>query len=425
MKDKTIIKESPNGIRFVFYNTKRFKNTRISVRFAVPLSADTACATALVPALLKHSCKVCPSNAQLEKRLASLYGASLSGASEKYGDAQVVSLTVNSIADRFAMYGEKISSDIAELLIQIIFNPDFDESGMFKQENCDREKRLQIEQIQGILNDKITYAMHELQKAMFEGKSYALSAQGTVEGVQSLTPSDITARYRELLESARVQITVIGDVDCSVIERLFTEKFSEYGKRRENIVCDNSYAERGVKEVEEEMALSQGKLCLGFRVGGEDIYANRVMCDMFGGGVYSKLFRVVREKMSLCYYCSAKYMRLKECIFVQSGIENVNRDKAVKGILDQLEALASGDFTEEDFDASVRGLNDIYSGASDTAAEIDIWNSSQILDDNILSIEEYLRGINGVTREDVISAAKKVKLDTVYTLIGNLKEELN
>lgn len=45
------------------------------------------------------------------------------------------------------------------------------------------------------------------------------------------------------------------------------------------------------------------------------------MTDVFGGGPYSRLFMNVREKLSLCYYCSARLIRGKGIIVIQSGIE--------------------------------------------------------------------------------------------------------
>ena len=58
------------------------------------------------------------------------------------------------------------------------------------------------------------------------------------------------------------------------------------------------------------MDITQAKLVIGLRSGmthaEDDYFAFRVMTDIFGGGPYSRLFLNVREKMSLCYYCSAR-----------------------------------------------------------------------------------------------------------------------
>lgn len=75
--------------------------------------------------------------------------------------------------------------------------------------------------------------------------------------------------------------------------------------------------------------------------------AMRSFCDVFGGGPYSKLFMNVREKMSLCYYCSARFARQNSYIFIQCGCEEENMDKAVAEILHQLEMIRDGDCKAE------------------------------------------------------------------------------
>ena len=43
------------------------------------------------------------------------------------------------------------------------------------------------------------------------------------------------------------------------------------------------------------------------------------MAALFGGTPNSKLFLNVREKLSLCYYCSASYNSMKGIMLVQAA----------------------------------------------------------------------------------------------------------
>lgn len=60
----------------------------------------------------------------------------------------------------------------------------------------------------------------------------------------------------------------------------------------------------------------------------------------------------VREKLSLCYYCSARLIRGKGIIVIQSGIEKENRQKVLDEINRQLDIMKNGEFSDEDFEAS-------------------------------------------------------------------------
>lgn len=52
------------------------------------------------------------------------------------------------------------------------------------------------------------------------------------------------------------------------------------------------------------------------------------MVAMFGGTPFSRLFVNVREKLSLCYYCAARFDRITGIMLVDSGVEAQNREKA-------------------------------------------------------------------------------------------------
>ena len=59
--------------------------------------------------------------------------------------------------------------------------------------------------------------------------------------------------------------------------------------------------------------------------------AARLMNALLGGTPHSLLFRNVREKLSLCYYCASSYDRLKGLLLIDSGVEEQNAEKAKAG----------------------------------------------------------------------------------------------
>lgn len=150
----------------------------------------------------------------------------------------------------------------------------------------------------------------------------------------------------------------------------------------------------------------------------DNYFAYRVMTDIFGGGPYSRLFLNVREKMSLCYYCGARLVREKGIILIQSGIEEENYEKAVNEIFNQLDVMKNGEFTDEDFNSSIIALSDAFKGVEDSPVAVCNFYSSQDFDEKIVSGPEFAEKISQVTREQVIEAANKVSIDTVYLLKG-------
>ncbi|MGN0521400.1 MAG: insulinase family protein, partial [Eubacterium sp.] len=130
------------------------------------------------------------------------------------------------------------------------------------------------------------------------------------------------------------------------------------------------------------------------------------------------LFANVREKMSLCYYCSARYTRQKSCIMIQCGCNEENMDKAVKEILYQLEEIKKGNFDEE-LASSKMALRDAILSVNDAPEAIENWYTAQITDKAIKSPDEAVAENDSVTKEQVRHCAELVSLDTIYRLVCN------
>lgn len=415
-----------NNLSLCVINTgSKFKICNISVNFILPLTGDIA-STALLPYILKRTCKKYPTPEAMSKHLASLYGASLGANVSKIGENQIITLSLSSIDDRFSLDGKSISSSAFDLLLDILFEPNL-ENGTFKAEDVEREKRLMIERIESEVNDKRAFALKQCIKHMCEGETFSLSANGETDDVKAITQDSLVKALKRLLSASLIQFTVTGTVDRDEVSEKIKQRFAKIYRMIDEPHTEFITSADTQRKIRESVPAKQGKLVIGLRAGmtynEDNIHAIRVACDLFGGGVYSKLFKNVREKMSLCYYCSASFYRQKGIIIVQSGIENENEEKAANAILEQLDAMKRGDFTDEDLEASKKGLTSMILGVPDSADGLLSWYSSQMLDSSVISPKEYADKLAAVTREEVIAAACFITTDMIYMLAGEGTED--
>ncbi len=410
-----------NGVRACFVKADHFKTNIMSVHIILPLESDME-ANSLLCYLLRRRCAKYPSMTSLNRRLAELYGASLACGISKNGDSQDICFRIVSVSDRFALSDEGISKSCTELLLDVLFDPKL-ENGNFCEEDIELEKRLLVEKIDGEFSEKRIYAKDRLVEEMFKCKPYGIGRFGKRDEIKNVTNERLLASWKAYLENAIIQFNFVGQIDDGVKD-LLKEKFSSID--RSNIVKIETEFEKSAKEVkkvDEKLAVKQGKLVMGLRTGLEssedDFFPTRVMADMFGGGPYSKLFMNVREKMSLCYYCSARFSKDKGIIIIQSGIEDENEKKATDAILAELDNMKNGNFTEEDIENSKKGLTDAFMSVGDTPESIDAWVGTRVLDEEIILPQDYAEKINSVTAEQIRSASEKVTLDTIYMLSGD------
>ncbi len=421
------ITQLSNGAEGVFIENDRFNTTLISFNFYVPLASETVAEYALLPFVLTTCSKAYPDFSALNFKLAKLYGANLSASAEKVGDYQLLKIAISTIDDRFALDNESLCDSATELLTQLIFEPKIQDNA-FCDDDITREKRKAIEHIRGDLAQKRLYAKKRLIEEMYKFEPYGLPKCGTEEQVEAITGDSLYSAWKKLLSTAFLRVNVISR---SMPQGLF-DKLSDRLNciTRENIAdCTRSTPTKAIDKpntVVEKMDIAQGKLCLGFssELYGDDseTAALTVMCDIFGGGPYSRLFTNVREKHSLCYYCASSSVKSKGLITVDSGIEKENAVQAEKEILNQLSVIKQNLFTDEEFQSSIKSITDSFKSYNDSQGLLDAWYSLKIVKDKLLSPEEAAQNILNVTRNDVVYAARGVKLHTVYKLLPQDKE---
>lgn len=415
------------GIYFTEINDKKFKNNRISVTLVSPLSEETAASYAVLPFILRKGYRQCPDAAEFSRLLNGLYGATCDYNVRKAGDDQLLTLSISAIDDRFTLGGEAITAEISKILCSLILDPVI-EDGAFCRKTFETEKQSLIDSIKAELNDKVALAAARCQQIMFEGHPAAISRWGTLERAEALTCREVFDAYNELLRKARIEIIFTGSGNGEIAREIFTSAFTASAEREKPFEIGSRAVipSAGIKESTEHYNISQGKLSMGFTcqsaIGDSDEAAMNFMCIMLGGAPFSKLFLNVREKLSLCYYCSASYDHFKGTICVNSGIETQNREKAQTEILRQLEALQNGELSEDEIANTKRLLTNVYTGISDGISRIEQFFLTRLIYGKDSTPETELAAYNELTAEDIINAARKVSLDTVYFMAPKEEE---
>ncbi len=415
------------GINLLSIRGDRYKTGVAAINMYLPIENEFSAARALVPYLLVRACRKYPDYKTLRRHLSRLYGASMRAGTGMHGDLHKFNIGIAFLDDRYAIGGEKVSGECIELLLSMLFDPPL-ENGLFRQSDIELERRLMLERIDAQTNDKIRYARLRCIKHMCSGEPYGLEPLGEREAVEKVTAEEITEAWREIVRTARLDVVVSGTFDTSEIE----EKLRERAKNIERACVSLpdqmviGKAEKS-KEIIERADVKQAKLVIGYRTPicarEGDTAAMRLVNMLFGGMANSLLFKNVREKMSLCYYCSSVYVRSKGMMFVQSGLDEEQMEKAHDAISRQLRMLCTGEFSDTMIEQAKLYNEGICREVNDSPFELADWYASQMLESSMISPEEYIREINDVSKERIIEAAKTFTEDTVYLLAGKDVDE--
>ncbi|MBC8545544.1 insulinase family protein [Clostridiaceae bacterium NSJ-31] len=420
MSNKMVRRQLCDGVYWNAITDAKFKANRISCNLILPLDAETVTDTAVVPFLLRRRFRDCPDFTRLNERLCELYGASLDADVRKHGAYQILNLSIQTLDDRYTMDGELLTNKCAELAAGLLLDPYFVD-GVFDEQDFELERRSLVDTIESEINDKRSYAISRCQSVLFEGEPFAIKKYGTKERAEAMTRQSATEAYHRAVRDAAVEILFIGCGDGEGAAKIFADRFSRLKRspiaHRE--ASTKAKAER-VTEKTDRMDVSQSKLVMGFRIGElesqEEKNAAKLMAALYGGTPFSRLFLNVREKYSLCYYCAARLDKATGTMLVDSGVEAANKQKAQDEILNQLDVVRNGEFTDEELDNTILALTSALGSVTDTLGGMEGWYLDQILSGSSQSPEENARQISSLTREQVMEAAGKVTLDTVYFL---------
>ena len=410
------------GYKLTSIKTDKFKTNLIAVSFQSEINRETVTSRALLPYVLRNATEKFPSKKEINAYLETLYGASLSTTVEKKGKTHNIKFYMALANEKFLANREPLLEEGVELLKEVIFKPCFVD-GVFKESIVDVEKRLLKEYIESIYDDKVSYALQKLVEVMCKGESFSISSIGYAEDLEKITPATLMQTYQKMLTEDQVSFTVVGDIDHETVYEIFKKhiRFNQPTKNAQ--IIDHETKEiQEVQIVKEEQEITQGKLNIGYRtntrIGDTDYLPLLVFNGMFGGYAHSKLFMNVREKESLCYYCASRLDNYKGLMYVYSGIEIQNYEKALKIIDAQLKDMQEGRFTEKEIDLAKKSLINSKLESLDLASGMMAHEALNALLPEPLTVEEWISQINAVTAEDVKRVALKIEEDAIFFLTG-------
>lgn len=394
----------------------KFKTNYLSVSIINPLSAEAAAKASLLALVLKRGSAVYPEIEAVNRRLEELYGAHFDFQIRKKGEAHVISFFIDFADGRFVPGNPSLNNEAAAFLKDMIFAPLL-EAGAFRPELVESEKRNLLDLLAARSNEKTQYAVHRCGELMAKGQPFEVCEYGTEDEIRKITPQTLYAFYSDILKTAVFEIFAIGTFAREDILPL-TDKLCRCERRPAAIETTHIAPRGGLREYTESFQVEQAKLSLGYRLDDEnaDLTACTLFLVLFGASPHSLLFLNVREKMSLCYYCSARLDRLKRIMIVYSGVLPKNIEVARAEIGRQLEAVQRGDFSDDALEAARYSyINDLKS-LSDSAYTIEDYALTQSLLGNEADIDAVVDRVKSLDRAAVMQASRAFSLDTVYVL---------
>ncbi len=419
---RTILSE---GVGLTCVTTAKFKRAVLRVVLLLPLGGEDAALRAVLPQVLRRGTRTLPDLRAIGAALDEKYGARIESAVRKEGETLAVGFLSDCIDEACAPGADGLTASVIELLAALLYDPCLTD-GAFRADYTAAEQQNLLDRIAAQKNDPRAYAPKRLTELMCADEVYGLSALGTAEQAEQITPQALYAAYRRALDEARIELFYCGTMQPEAVASLFAAALPARLAQAETYTPHTVVRARpaeAAREIVEEEPVGQGKLSLGFRTGGAsltggDPVAYWLFQTVYGGSTSAKLFLNVREKKSLCYYASAQFMAHKGLLLVNSGIENKDFAVARDEILHQLALCRQGDITGEELAAARAALMTGWRAMLDDPLALERYWLAQAVAGTQISPEARIEQVRQVTQEAVVQAARDTTLDTVYFMKG-------
>ncbi len=387
--------EITKGINLHVFPTEKFQTVTLCLLMRTPLDRTTVTANALLAKSILNGCSLYKTKRAIETHIEEINSSIWANVLKK-GEEHIIELYCKCTPT----YVEETLELLGNILLKPLFN------------NMDTSKADLENTINSLINDKRSYAFEKCIETMCKKEPYGINGDGYIEDINNVS---VHAHYNNVIKNSKIEIIAIGDIDNTRLME-YIKKYIPLSPR--NIClepCNYLYYPPSVKNITENMDITQSKLCIGLRMNidpaGSDWYRAIVANELFGGSAGSALFAQAREKESLCYYISSKLLRFKSLMIIEAGIDSKNKDKVIEIIKSALENIS-----EENIEIAKQNIINGYKTAQDKPERIMDALLGGLIAGRVMSFDNIIKEISDVTTiKDVFHDSY---LDTVYMLGG-------
>lgn len=404
--------------------SKKFKNITMSLKLEGKLTKENVTKRSLLAFMLTGGTTKYPSTQALSTHLEDLYGMNFGTNLATKGIGQVLNISSVCINEEFLPYKEDLLKQQIEMFSDVLFNPNV-KDGKFDEQTFNIKKKELKERLIVQNDDKFMYGLDQLFKNMGEDGFLSISNNGYIDEIDKITNEEVYQYLLECLKNDVKHVYVVGDVNENIVD-IFKEtlRFDDNTTTIDPVTNFKS-TKSDVLEVIEKQDITQAKLNLGYVVDcnfkDPGTYAMTVFNAIFGGFSQSRLFKIVREKHSLCYYISSSYGAFSGIMTVNAGIEGSDYQKAKELIEQELTSIQNGDISDDEIALAKLMLKSSLTKTKDEPISLITLAYNRDLTGVQETNDEYLEKLMNVTKEEIIAASKKVHLDTIFLLTGSDK----
>ncbi|MCD8294107.1 MAG: insulinase family protein [Clostridia bacterium] len=326
------------------------------------------------------------------------------------------------------MYYIKSTAEHMEETFDIL--ADFFLNSTFPEEEMEKEKGVIIEEIMRSEDDPDDVCDDLIGYAAFGNTGYGRNMLGPESNVKGFTKDAMRAYMAKRYVPENIVIAMAGNIDINaavaMVEKWFGSMPAVKGSCSEVPV---KFLNQSLVITKKEVKQAHVDICFP-GVSKEDPMSDAVslLNSILGGGLSSRIFQTVREKMALAYDVGSYPAFYKETgIFIVSGGFKASKYmQAVDAIFGCIHDLKKNITPDEFSKAKEQFIASTIYNQESTNSMMTLFAKSMLLSDRLYDPEKRIAEIKKVSIDDLYAAAERVFVDSEasFSLVGPFEEPI-
>ena len=314
---------------------------------------------------------------------------------------------------------------LLDIVSDITLNPKFD------QKEIDKERGVIIEEINMYEDNPPRKLSDDIWISLLYGDQPAgWDTAGKKEIITRLMRKDFVKYHQHHYVAPKIIVVISGMIESNEVVKKIKNLFKSISgiKGKDKITTQESQKNPKVKVFYKNT--DQTHIALGVRsynIFDKRRYAADVLATILGGGMSSRLFRLLRGKMGAAYYVRTLSDESTDTgnLATWAGIDNRRIKEVIGAILKEYKKIKEIKVSKEELTKAKEHLEGGLILGIETSDELaSFYGFQEILKNEILKPEDIIKKIRAVTADDILEVANDIfrpeKLN--LAIIGPIKD---
>ena len=290
----------------------------------------------------------------------------------------------------------------------------------FAKENVALVQERLVVSLRDDTDDPDTYLQRLQERVAYARHPYLNRVEGTAESVAKLTAEDLRQYHRRVLETSKLLLVIVGDLDVDKVRALVTASFGKLprGAYKSEPVPQLAFDKSSVEITPRSLKTNyvQG-LFTAPAPNSPDIYPMRIASSL----LRDRIFQEVRAKRNLSYAPDA-FLRNQGANIGGIYVTAVDANQSVQLMLDEITRLQKEPVSNDDIQSVVaQYLTSYYIGQETNAAQAGELAQYELIGGGWKNSVDFIEKLNAVTPADIQRVSQKYMRNIRFVVLGDPK----